>query len=211
MLNNYVNNNNDNNNDNHDDSETRSTVSISSYNTDYTIDNVNNNIFTVNSKYKILIPEIFNKSIHGFTSESDPNIFGQFMVIEYFTYKSNMFISDLFYNANNTCKFYKKCYYDKKCKNLKDEYIRNYNNIIKRSNYIKPEIGEIRYLRGDECVCIIKTFWIKIIQRAWKKIYKTRQQIFRMRCRPDSIVYRQITGKFPDNCVFMPSIRGMLL
>jgi hypothetical protein len=191
--------------------ETNSTVnSDDSYDSSDDFQNNSNNISVINSKYKLLIPEIFNKSIHGISLESDPNINGQLMIIEYFTYKSNMFIDELFYNANKICKFYKKCYYEK-CNNLKHDYIRNYYNIIKSSNYIKPEIGEIHYLRGDECICILKTFWIKIIQRAWKKIYKTRQQIFRLRCRPDSILYRQITGKFPNNCNFMPSIRGMLL
>lgn len=206
MLNNYV---------DTSSNESMDSYSDSSYMSDddnmyNNMDNNNNTIFVVNSKYKLLIPEIFNKSIHGITMESDPNINGQFIVIEYFTYKSSTLISDLFYNINNICKLYKKCYYDK-CSNLKDDYIRNYNNIIKRSNYIKPEIGEIHYLRGDECVCILKTFWLKIIQRAWKKIYKIRQKIYRQRCCPDAIFYKQISGRYPETCSFMPSIRGMLI
>jgi hypothetical protein len=73
------------------------------------------------------------------------------------------------------------------------------------------EIGQIYYLKGGECVCVIKTFWIKIIQRAWKKIYQMRKNIFKLRNRPDSIMYRQLTGTWLDKYRYMPSIRGMLL
>jgi hypothetical protein len=181
-----------------------------SYNRSYYSENSNSIINIISSKYKLLIPEIFNEQIHGITSESDPNINGQLVVQESFIIKTNTCFDELFYILKKRCKFYNKCYkvyYN----NVKHNYIRNYNNIIKNSNYMKPEIGEMHYLRGDECVCILKTFWLKIIQRAWKKIYKLRQKIFKLRCRPDSVLYRQLTGKFPDNCSYMPSIRGMLL
>ena len=151
----------------------------------------------ISSKYKLLIPVIFNKDIHGFNSHSDPNIIGQLLVQEYIRIKTNDSIGKLFCLLKKRCKFYNRCYKD------------FYNNIS--INYLKPEIGEVHYLRGDECVCILKTFWLKIIQRAWKKFYKLRQQIFKLRCRPDAILYKQITGKFPDYCSNIPSIRGMLL
>jgi hypothetical protein len=63
------------------------------------------------------------------------------------------------------CNFY-KVYYKRNFYNLSfgHKLIRNYNNIIKKSSYLNVEIGQIYYLKGDECVCIIKTFWIKIIQ-----------------------------------------------
>jgi hypothetical protein len=46
---------------------------------------------------------------------------------------------------------------------------------------------------------------------AGKKIFKIRTEIKQLRCRPDSIMYRQICGKWPQNCNYLPSIRGMLL
>jgi len=202
MLNNYV---------EYDETyeiETSSTISISSVDSyEYSTSNFTNTSI-INSKYKLLIPVIFNENIHGFTSESDPNIIGQLLVQDYFIIKNNTSIGKLFTILKNTCKFYRRCY--KGYYNTKHSCIRNYSNIIKRSNYIKPEIGEIYYLQGHECVCILKTFWLKIIQRAWKKIYKVRQKIFKLRCRPDSVLYRQFTGKFPETCDFMPSMRGML-
>jgi hypothetical protein len=207
MLNNYV---------DYDESyevETSSTVSINSLDSidsyGYSISN-NTNTCIISSKYTLLIPEIFNEQIHGITLESDPNINGQLIVQESFIIKTNTCIGELFYILKKRCEFYNKCY-EVYYNNVKHNYIRNYNNIIKNSNYMKPEIGEKHYLSGDECVCVLKTFWLKIIQRAWKKLYKKRKQIFKLRCRPDSVLYRQLTGKFPDNCSYMPSIRGMLL
>jgi hypothetical protein len=109
--------------------------------------------------------------------------------------------------------FYKGYYKKNYVNNLSSRHklIKNYYNIINNSSYLNIEIGQIYYLKGDECVCIIKTFWIKIIQRAWKKIYKLRKRILDLRKRPDSIMYRQITGKWNNNCDYLPSFRGMLL
>ena len=89
--------------------------------------------------------------------------------------------------------------------------MRNYHNIIKHPSYLNLQIGQIYYLKGDECVCVIKTIWLKLVQRSWKKIYKIRKEIKQLRFRPDSIMYRQFCGKWPQNCNYLPSIRGMLL
>jgi hypothetical protein len=49
-------------------------------------------------------------------------------------------------------------------------YIRNYNHINK--NILQIQIAEKIILKGGECVAILKTFWIKIIQRTWKKVFR---------------------------------------
>ena len=171
-----------------------------------------NNLTNCPSKNTLLIPEIYNKVFHGKTVDSDPNIEGQFLVLQSFYLYPNSKISDFFKYANNLCKFYKK-YYEKNYydSSLSHKLLRNYNNIIKNPNYLDIQIGKIHYLKGDECVCIIKTFWLKLVQRSWKRVYKIRKLIMQRRCRPDSIMYRQFSGKWPNNCNFMPSIRGMLL
>lgn len=55
----------------------------------------------------------------------------------------------------------------------KHPFISNYQKICKD---MKPQIAECIYLQSGECVCIIKTFWLKIIQRRWKKIYHKYKQ-----------------------------------
>jgi hypothetical protein len=171
----------------------------------------NNQINNCLNKNVLLIPEIYNRYFHGKTVDSDPNIEGQFLVLQSFYLNPSSRMSDFFKYVNNLCKFYKK-YYEKNYydSSLSHKLLRNYNDIIKNPNYLNLQIGKIYYLKGDECVCVIKTVWLKVIQRSWKRVYKMRKLIRRMRCRPDSIMYRQISGKWPDNCNFMPSIRGML-
>jgi hypothetical protein len=88
--------------------------------------------------------------------------------------------------------------------------IRNYHNIIRRPDYIRPEIGECFELPTGEQIIIIKTIWIRIIQRKWKDVFANRQKIIKSRCCPSSISTRQVTGKWPRHCLVLPGIQGML-
>jgi hypothetical protein len=72
------------------------------------------------------------------------------------------------------------------------------------------EIAECFYLPSEECISILKTFWLQIIQRKWKNIIKERKNILKKRCHPNSIMYREIHGKWPNYCSYFPVLRGML-
>ena len=85
--------------------------------------------------------------------------------------------------------------------------IRNYNSICFN---IKPEIAECVYLHTGECVCIFKTFWLRLIQRTWKTIFKIRQTIIKHRCNIQSLLYRETRGNWPDVCLKLPTLFGML-
>jgi hypothetical protein len=89
-------------------------------------------------------------------------------------------------------------------------YIRNYNNIIGRPNYIKPEIGEYIILPTLEAVAILKTFWLRIIQKTWKNVFKKRQNIIKYRSNPYALGYRETNGKWPYSFNHLPGLRGML-
>jgi hypothetical protein len=75
---------------------------------------------------------------------------------------------------------------------------------------ITIEISKCIYLDTQECVAIIKTIWLKLIQRKWKNICAVRKNINSMRILPASIFYRETTGKWPLNCRCIPSLHGML-
>lgn len=84
----------------------------------------------------------------------------------------------------------------------------NYN-----SNYyvdIKLEIAECICLPSLHCISIIKTFWLRLIQRKWKNICKNRKNIIMIRCLPYSLHYREIYGNWPVNCINYPILKGML-
>ena len=72
------------------------------------------------------------------------------------------------------------------------------------------EIAECMYLPSGHCISIIKTHWLRLIQRSWKKIFKQRKNIIERRSTPSSLKYREIYGKWPNNCVIYPSLHGML-
>lgn len=88
--------------------------------------------------------------------------------------------------------------------------IRNYENIITKPDYIKPEIAECIILETQHCVAIIKTIWIKLIQRKWKKVYAERKNILRKRMSSASLSTRELTGSWPQHCRYLPSIYGIL-
>jgi hypothetical protein len=85
----------------------------------------------------------------------------------------------------------------------------NYRNIVLRENYIKPEIVECIDIEG--CfIAIIKTFWIKIIQRAWRRVLKKREEAINRRQTLYAIRYKEINGKWPLYCYAEGGIQGLL-
>jgi len=87
----------------------------------------------------------------------------------------------------------------------------NINNIREQTpSRLRLEIAECLYLPSDHCVSILKTHWLKLIQRTWKKIYRTRKRTLLMRSHPNSLKYREINGRWPNNCSNYPTLRGML-
>lgn len=62
----------------------------------------------------------------------------------------------------------------------------------------------------DTYTAIIKTYWLRLIQRHWKNIFKKRQQIIQLQCKPQNIKYKSIHGIFPYNISQLPTLRGMM-
>jgi hypothetical protein len=203
--------------------------------------NINNN-----SKFNIVICELFNKDMHGLTEDSDPTVQGHYLIIH--TSKNNsIFINNNsnnnnnnsildeydsdsdsvdthgneidYVNINHMIEIYRNGYSDlintmpNKIfgPNKIHPIIRNYFNIVSNvDNHIKLEIVQKIYLLGNECVAILKTFWIRIIQRKWKKIFSQKKQVIARRCLSSSIFHRQMTGNWPNNCLILPSLNGLL-
>ena len=86
---------------------------------------------------------------------------------------------------------------------------RNYKHIISQKNYIKPEIADCIYLNSGHCVAVLKTYWIRIIQRKWKSICKEKNNIIQLRRSLSSQRYREIHGYWPEGARNIPSLKGM--
>lgn len=87
-------------------------------------------------------------------------------------------------------------------------YLVNYSIIC--INRPRIEIMKLDIQPDDSYSVILKTHWIRLIQRHWKKIYKKRQEIISRR---SSIVFqkiKEITGVYPVGYNKIPTTRGML-
>jgi len=152
------------------------------------------------TKYNIVLCELFNNLIHGKTNKT---------VIKH--YLTICTLKEFDINAiNEICNMYNREYIQRIDTITPHKFIKNYVNIITRSNYIRPEIGENIHLESGHCVSIIKTIWIKLIQRTWKKIYKMKKDVIQKRHTITAINNRKVTGFWPENCRYLPTLKGML-
>jgi hypothetical protein len=73
----------------------------------------------------------------------------------------------------------------------------------------KMEIMQV-FVVDSQYVVVLKTFWIRIVQRLWKKTFKKRKETTALRRRRGAISHKEIRGEYPFPIKIMPSIRGML-
>ena len=76
----------------------------------------------------------------------------------------------------------------------------------------KPEINILQlFIKNDGTYSVIvKTFWLKIIQRKWKKIFKMRKEILSNRLQLSSIHHREVHGSWPISLRVIPGLVGLL-
>lgn len=172
------------------------------------------------SIYVLGICELFNKNIHGFIQgESSPEIYYHYFMRNEISIQE--FYEDI-HMVEETCQRLNS-YYNRICR-MPYYYlahpISNYRKIIQSNQsetssydyyYIKPEIIERIILpKGGECISVIKTFWLRIVQRTWKKVFLKQKEIWNKRMSFHSIRYREIHGSYPSDCSYYPTIYGML-
>jgi hypothetical protein len=155
------------------------------------------------TRYTIALCELYNDNIHG-TIDSYNNINnkiqGHYLVNCRYKHLHMDWIME-------TAEFVQLEY--QYLHNKNHNLFPNYSQIIVNENYIKPEIVECIYIE-DHCIAIIKTFWIKIIQRTWRNILKRREEAFKYKKTLTAIRYKEMTGKWPTNCYASGGLIGML-
>lgn len=164
--------------------------------TDDSDDNITQTLY--DSDYEDELLEIFNydlaqRELYGFNLEAEKYYIGSFCnesnnLIVSITITSGTFFK---YPANIIC-----------------NYLHDFSIMMSTSSnihIIKLDIGTDGVFNA-----ILKTFWLKIIQRKWKKIYKQKQDIIRKRKSLSSIRNREIHGCLNDGTDYYPSIYGML-
>ena len=185
----------------------------------------------------LMLCELHYPIIHGKTHDSDKNIETHYLVYDRFDPTSGVSYCDLdqyqeydtdteyetdsdddpinISKIDDSIEFLQNFYLSdemRRISNLNGNHptIRNYHNIVLRQNYIKPEIGQYIILPTQEAIAILKTFWIRIIQRKWKKIFQDRKNILSKRCNIFNLSSRQIYGRWPEKYITLPGLKGML-
>ena len=88
------------------------------------------------------------------------------------------------------------------------EFYRRHINIDPK--FVQLTLVEYNYLNGHEFIAISKLFWIKIIQRTWRKIFKERKAKINMRKMPKELQYRNVHGHWAPHLQFIPEFRSMI-
>jgi hypothetical protein len=159
------------------------------------------------SKYNLILCELYNLAIHGLVDETnDLNIQTHYILFNKYEPFSEEYVGEIddpydgFTDMQRDIRHLKRLYSLPIRDNITSSPIRNYRNIVSRPNYIQREIGEVIMLPTFEEIVILKTFWIRIFQKKWKKVFQERKRILKQRCHPSSIYYWQIHGIWPLNC-----------
>ena len=84
----------------------------------------------------------------------------------------------------------------------------NFMNTLEINN--KLEILKVRIGKRGEYYVLVKTHWLKLIQRTWKKIYKTRQEQLLSRRNYSSLRHFEIRGRYSEGLNVLVSVSGML-
>jgi hypothetical protein len=76
----------------------------------------------------------------------------------------------------------------------------------------KPKLHIMKLIRtqSQRMTVVIKTHWIRIIQRTFRKIYQRQREIIAIRRQPRSILQFSVFGKYLDGANHFPTLRGML-
>jgi hypothetical protein len=143
--------------------------------------------------YKLAICEVFHPHLHGQDENSSPSINTHFLVY------TEVSLPD-FYNQSYLAEADSLKRYVNAVQRLHGTLdtthptVSNYTAVTNK--YIRLEIIQSDILSGQEEVAYLKTFWLRIVQRRWKKIYKMRKELIKQRSQYKQLKERERTGNW---------------
>jgi hypothetical protein len=117
-------------------------------------------------------------------------------------YKNTKYQNNLLLNAISAKSFYKYSFIHV----LKYLY---YYSLV-RLYQPNVEIMKLYILNDGTYSVVLKTHWIRLIQRHWRKALQMRKQIMKKQMHVRSLHYREIHGKFPNGMNKMPMLIGLI-
>lgn len=85
-----------------------------------------------------------------------------------------------------------------------------YSSIFYISGPKKIDIIKIHINSDNVYVSIIKTYWLRLIQRHWKHAFRERNCVIKLRGLPRNIFHFQCNGRHPNGLNHLPGLRGLL-
>jgi len=117
-------------------------------------------------------------------------------------YKNTKYQNNLLLNAISAKSFYKYSFIHV----LKYLY---YYSLV-RLYQPNVEIMKLYILNDGTYSVVLKTHWIRLIQRHWRKALQIRKQIMKKQMLVRSLYYREIHGRFPYGLNKMPLLIGLM-
>jgi hypothetical protein len=117
-------------------------------------------------------------------------------------YKNTKYQNNLLLNAISAKSFYKYSFIHV----LKYLY---YYSLV-RLYQPNVEIMKLYILNDGTYSVVLKTHWIRLIQKHWRKALQMRKQIMKKQMHVRSLHYREIHGKFPYGLNNMPVLTGLM-
>ena len=141
-----------------------------------------------NSRFVISLCELYNNRIHGPGPQGHYLVYCRYKKLEMKWIEETIDFMSLKYQYLH---------------NQTHVLFPNYRQIIMSPNYIRPEIVECILQPDGYCIAIKKTFWIKIIQRAWRSVLNKRLIIKKSLA---GLRHRELTGRW----CHMPGLQCLL-
>jgi hypothetical protein len=85
-----------------------------------------------------------------------------------------------------------------------------YSSIFCITGPKKIDIIKIHVTPDSVYLAITKTYWLRIIQRHWKRALKERKTLITLRSNPRNVFHFQYHGKYPDGINYLPGLTGLL-
>uniref|UniRef100_A0A6C0DBZ6 Uncharacterized protein n=1 Tax=viral metagenome TaxID=1070528 RepID=A0A6C0DBZ6_9ZZZZ len=104
------------------------------------------------------------------------------------------------------------------CISAKSFYKYSYIHVLKYLYYYSlvrlyqpnVEIMKLYILNNGTYSVVLKTHWIRLIQRHWRKALQIRKNMMKNQMHVSSLYYREIRGKFPRGLNNMPMLSGLM-
>lgn len=88
------------------------------------------------------------------------------------------------------------------------QYLQHYSSLMLRTP--KLEIMQLHITDDEIYSIVIKTHWLRLVQRNWKRVFRERTEIIRRRMKIESLRIYELTSKFPYGLRTMPGLNGMM-